>query len=104
MLSASSDTSRPTPFAQEYAASSPGFELQLRTRLGTVLIAMTAKCLDVGGRHLVFVGGREVDAKLLGLRNEKKVSFDMSSVTDEDDMNAALETLSTSEPGWVGAY
>ena len=80
-----------------------GFELQLRTRLGTVLIAMTAKCLDVGGRDLVFVGGREVDARLLGLRNEKNVSFDMSSVTDEDDMNAALETLSASEPGWDGA-
>ena len=53
--------------------------------------------------YLVFVGGREVDAKLLGLRNEKNDSFDMSSVTDEDDMNAALETLSASEPGWDGA-
>ena len=57
-----------------------------------------------GARQVKIVGGREVDAKLLGLRNEKKVSFDMSSVTDEDDMNAALETLSTSEPGWDGAY
>ena len=57
----------------EYAASL-GFELQLRTRLGTVLIAMTAKCLDVGGRDLVFVGGREVDAKLLGLP-EAAVAF-----------------------------